>query len=124
MACRLAPGIGPGHFLMVAVDDFEGDSVSMKERLFSFDVPVVSTITRGSGPTSGMCAAGCWCSVLHCVSLLQWCLQARVYKHAWVGPDLGYVYCRGCYSVLQCVALLQWCLQARVGRVRARVTVL
>jgi len=53
MACRLAPGIGPGHFVMVAVDDYEGVGVSMKERLFSFDIPVVSTITRGAGPTSG-----------------------------------------------------------------------
>lgn len=53
MACRLAPGIGSGHFLMVAINDFEGDSIAMKERLFSFDVPTVSTLTRGAAPATG-----------------------------------------------------------------------
>ena len=53
LACRLSPGIGPGHFVMVAIDDYEGVAVAMKERLFSFDIPTVSTLTRGSGPTTG-----------------------------------------------------------------------
>jgi len=53
LACRLPPGIGSGHFLMVAINDMEGDSLDMKERLFSFDVPTVSSMARGASPTKG-----------------------------------------------------------------------
>lgn len=53
LACRLAPGIGPGHFVMVAIDDFEGGATTIKERLFSFDVPTVSSMDRGASPASG-----------------------------------------------------------------------
>jgi len=53
LACRLAPGIGEGHSVMVAIDDFEGSALALKERLFSFDVPVVTDMTRGPGPVTG-----------------------------------------------------------------------
>ena len=53
LACRLSPGIGAGHFVMVAINDKEGESLDMKERLFSFDVPTVSSLTRGSSPATG-----------------------------------------------------------------------
>jgi hypothetical protein len=53
LACRLSPGIGSGHFLMVAINDMEGDSLDLKERLFSFDVPSVSSLARGASPATG-----------------------------------------------------------------------
>jgi hypothetical protein len=53
MACRVAPGLGFGHNIMIAVDDQEGSSLDLKPDLFSFDLPTISSMETNSGPTAG-----------------------------------------------------------------------
>ena len=53
MACRLAPGIGQAHDFMLAIDDYEGAQLVVKERVISFDVPTISAIERLTSPTTG-----------------------------------------------------------------------
>ena len=52
LACRLAPGIGSGLDVMVAIDDYAGSALSVGKRLFSFDVPMISSMTPGASPST------------------------------------------------------------------------
>mmetsp|Transcript_12366 Transcript_12366/g.29625 ORF Transcript_12366/g.29625 Transcript_12366/m.29625 type:complete len:1418 (-) Transcript_12366:162-4415(-) len=53
MVCRVAPGLGFGHPIMVAIDDFKGGQVDVLPNAFTFDAPRVSSISRAANPTSG-----------------------------------------------------------------------
>jgi len=78
MVCRVPPGIGNEHSILLAIDDTGGSQLSFFTKAFSYDAPTISSMSQIAVPSTGkleITVFGAQFGTLQCNS--SWCSFAE-----------------------------------------------